>query len=161
MRKLLCASGILAIILLGACKKSTYNPGTTATVNAAGGWWVTFTQGGVDVYGLGTFFLTTYNDAANDPDSLWVDDLTHSWGFKCKAGLNYKNLTFTATNAINDYQNDSVNIANGKVLPKAGRSKAGNPTDSIYMEATFSDDPTHSTYIISGTERTGFIEDDY
>ncbi len=161
MRKLLCASVILAILFLGACKKSTYNPGTTATVNAAGGWWVTFTQDGVDVYGLGTFFLTTYNDAANDPDSLWVDDLTHSWGFKCKVGLNYKNLTFLATNAINEYQNDSVNIANGKILTKGGRSKAGNPTDSIYMEATFSDDPTKSVYIISGTERTGFIEDDY
>jgi hypothetical protein len=91
---------------------------------------------------------------------LWVDDLGHSWQFKCKAKIDYSNLTFSTTNAQNQYYNITVNLSEGKILTKAGRSKSGNATDSIYFKANFSDDPSN-TYVISGTARTGFIEDDY
>jgi hypothetical protein len=53
-----------------------------------------------------------------------------------------------------------VNLTEGKILPLAGKSRSGNVTDSIYFKANFSDDPSN-TYVISGTARTGFIEDDY
>jgi hypothetical protein len=158
MRKILFAIFMVMTILFISCKKDL-KPGNTAAVKAANGWWVTFTLGGADVYSLGTFFLDTYNTSAND-DSLWVDDLGHSWQFKCKAKVDYNNLTFSTTNAQNQYYNITVNLAEGKILPKAGRSRSGNATDSIYFKATFSDDPTN-TYVISGTARTGFIEDDY
>jgi Lipid-binding putative hydrolase len=158
MRKILFGIFILVMIFSISCKKDV-KPGNTAAVNAANGWWVTFTLGGQDVYGLGTFFLSTYNTSAND-DSIWVDDLGHSWTFKCKAKVDYNNLTFSTTNAQNQYYNITVNLAEGKILPKAGKSRSGNTTDSIYFKATFSDDPTN-TYVISGTARTGFIEDDY
>ncbi len=42
----------------------------------------------------------------------------------------------------------------------AGKTKSGNPVDSIYMEAVFSDDPGNK-YVISGHQRTGFFEDEY
>ena len=84
------------IISTMSCQK-TFENGTTKANTAASGWWVTLTQDGNDVLGLGTFFLNTYNTSAND-DSIWVDDLQNSWQFKCKAAINYQNLTFSATN---------------------------------------------------------------
>ena len=158
MRKILFGIFIMVIILSVSCKKDL-KPGNTAAVNAANGWWVTFTLDGADVYGLGTFFLNTYNTSAND-DSLWIDDLGHSWQFKCKTKIDYSNLSFSSAGVQNQYYNITVDIADGKILTKAGRSRSGNATDSIYFKATFSDDPSN-TYVISGTARTGFIEDDY
>src|SRR5262249_51814806 len=97
--------------------------------------------------------------SAND-DSLWIDDLGHSWQFKVKTKIDYSNLTFSGSGVPNQYYNITVDIADGKILPKAAKSRSGNVTDSLYFKATFSDDPT-TTYVISGTARTGFIEDDY
>jgi hypothetical protein len=158
MRKIIFSLLIITAGLFISCQK-TYESSTTVAAKAANGWWVTFTQGGVDVFGIGTFFLNTYNTSAND-DSLWVDDLGHSWQFKCKSKIDYQNLTFSAANSPNEYYPITVNINNGKILQKAGTSKSGNKTDSIYMEVNFSDDPAN-TYVISGTARTGFEEDDY
>jgi len=158
MRKIILAIFILLGCISFSCKKD-FNPGETSAVKVANGWWVTFKLGGADVYNLGTFFINTYNTSAND-DSMWVDDLGHSWQFKVKVPVDYSNLSFTTTNAQNEYYNITVNLTEGKILPKAGRSRSGNPTDSIYFKANFSDDPSN-TYVISGTARTGFIEDDY
>ncbi|HEY2721778.1 MAG TPA: lipid-binding protein [Chitinophagaceae bacterium] len=158
MRKISIGLFVIIVIVSFSCKKEV-KPGNTAAVKAANGWWVTFTLGGADVYGLGTVFLSTYNTSAND-DSLWVDDLGDSWEFKCKAKVDYSNLTFTTTNAQNEYYNITVNLTDGKILPKAGRSKSGVATDSIYFKANFSDDPSN-IYEISGTARTGLAEDDY
>src|ERR1700693_33873 len=109
MRKILFAIFMVMTILFISCKKDL-KPANTAAVNAANGWCVTFTLGGADVYGLGTVFISTYNTSAND-DSLWVDDLGHLWDFKCKAKVDYNNLTFSTTNAQNQYYNITVNLA--------------------------------------------------
>ncbi len=159
MKKILISSLIILAIIAISCKKTLPDYGQTSTEKASNGWWVTFTQGGVDIYGIGTVFLSTYN-TSESPDSIWIDDLHNTWDFKCKAAINYPALTFSTTSSQNQYYNITVSIQNGKILPNAGHSKSGNVADSIYMEATFSDDPT-DTYIISGTARTGFIEDDY
>jgi hypothetical protein len=156
-------SVVSGIILLAASCQKSFDAGTTTSTKMANGWWVKFTVGGADIYGLGTFFLTTYNQSSNNNDSLWIDDLQHSWVFKCKAAANYGALTFATPAAPNDYNGDSttVTITNGKVLPKAGTTKGGNKSDSLYMQVKFSDDPSATTYVISGTARTGFDEDDY
>lgn len=159
MRKILFSTIVIISVLAASCKKILPDYGRTATVNASNGWWVTFTLGGADIYGLGHQFISTYNTSLS-PDSIWIDDLGHLWDFKCKAAINYPALTFSNPAAQNEYYNITVMLANGKVLPKAGHSRAGNVTDSIYVETTFSDDPTNK-YVISGTARTGFIEDDY
>ena len=157
------AAIISGIFLIAASCQKSYDPGTTNSQKMANGWWVTFTSGGADIYGIGHFFLTTYNQSSNNNDSIWVDDLSHSWVFKCKAAANYSALTFGVPAAPNDYNGDTstVTITNGKVLLKAGTTKGGNKSDSLYMQIKFSDDPSGLTYVISGTARTGFIEDDY
>jgi hypothetical protein len=160
MRSIVKTLGIVTLIsVLSSCHKAL-DPGTTAAVKAANGWWVTFTQGGADVFGLKTFFISTYNTAANN-DSLWVDDLGHSWGFKSKVPINFSTLTFSGLNLSNEYAPDSVNISNGKILLKAGRARSGTITDSLYFQVSFSDDSPGLPYIMSGTARTGFAEDDY
>ncbi|HTS44078.1 MAG TPA: lipid-binding protein [Puia sp.] len=159
MRKVLYALPIIVIVFSLSCTKSTFDAGKTNLTAASNGWWVTFTLNGADVYNLGHVFFSTYNTASNT-DTIWVDDLGHIWDFKVKAPINLSNLSFSANAAANEYYAITVNIANGKILPKAGKSRAGNVTDSLYMQVTFSDDSTDN-YVISGTARTGFIEDDY
>ena len=170
MRKILLGSLIVAIVVfLVSCTKQTPNPssaqsGNTATVKMSNGWWVNVSLKGQPGHLFATpVFFQTYNTASNSPDSLWVDDLGNFWNFKVVATVNYVNLTFSAKGVMNDYYADTVNINNGVVLPKAGHSRAGNITDSIYIETQFSDDspPFGNTYIIAGTARTGFDEDDY
>ncbi|HEX4852146.1 MAG TPA: lipid-binding protein [Puia sp.] len=157
MRKILFSIFILLVVLSLSCKK-TYVNGKTNAEKAAHGWWITFKENGVDTFGIGTVFLDTYN-TSND-DSIWVDDLTNTWQYKVKAKLDYTNLTFSTKGAQNEYYNITVDIMDGKILPKAGRSKSGVATDSINFRVVFSDSPP-DTFTVAGTARTGFIQDDY
>ena len=154
----------LPVMLLGAsCTKKIPENGATSTVNMSNGWWVVLSLGGAAQ--TGHVFLNTYNTAGNN-DSLWVDDLKNGYGFRCKAKVDYPNMTFAATSSANDYYVGTpafpatVTITGGKVLAKAGHSQSGVATDSIYMKVVFSDDPG-DTWEIAGTARTGLIEDDY
>ena len=169
MRKILFGTLIAMAAFLFSCTKqipnrSSAQAGTTATVKMSNGWWVNVSVKGQpgNLFSTPVFFQT-YNTASNSPDSLWVDDLGNFWNFRIVATANYANLTFSAMGITNKYYADTVNISNGKVLLKAGHSRAGNITDSIYMETQFSDDSPAfgNTYIIAGTARTGFDEDDY
>ena len=112
-----------------------------------------------DVYGIGHFKILTYNTAANN-DSIWVDDYGNGWQVKFKAAANFNDLTFSATNAENQYYPITINLTEGKVLLNAGHSKSGNIVDSIHMKVEFSDDPG-TIYEMNGTARTRFIEDEY
>lgn len=159
MYKKLSIASILILSFLSSCKKDLPDQGATAAVSMANEWWCTLTVDGEDIYGIGHFLLSTYNTAANN-DSIWVDDSGNAWNFKCKAKADYSNLTFSTTDAANEYYNITVNLSNGKILPGVGVSKTGNVTDSIYMEAQFSDDPT-TPYVISGHARTKWRDDDY
>jgi hypothetical protein len=150
---------LLAILVLSSCSKDLPDPGATNAVKMANEWWVTLTVDGADVYNLGHKQIATYNTSANS-DSIWVDDYENLWDFKCKALANYSDLTFSTTNAQNEYYDITVNLKNGKIFPGMGVSKTGNVTDSIYMEAEFSDDPG-TTYVISGHARTRWRDDDY
>lgn len=163
---------VAGIILLWlSCTKGVPNyastqTGNTATVKMSNGWWVNISLPGLGNLTSTPTFFSTYNTAANTPDSMWVDDHGNGYGFKCTTGVNYQALTFAVTNSLNAYvdgngdTNTTVTIINGKVLPKAGHSRAGNITDSIFMQVMFSDDLT-DTFSIAGTARTGFDEDDY
>ncbi|HYH14534.1 MAG TPA: lipid-binding protein, partial [Flavisolibacter sp.] len=156
---------IVAVTALTACEKEKPEVGGTGAEKVANEWWVQFTLDGNAVKN-GFFAIATYNTASSQ-DSIWVDDLTHSFGFKSKAKVDLNNLTFAAANVQNTYFNPArptsypattVSIINGKVLPGAGHSKAGNATDSIYVEVEFSDKPG-AKYVLSGHARTGFEED--
>jgi hypothetical protein len=166
MNKILIAVCVIALGL-ASCTKTMNDPGGTGAEKLANEWWVTLTVDGVDVYGIGHFKMATYNTASNK-DSLWVDDIKNGYGFKTKVGANFSNSTFGRMAATNLYFNpaspasfpQTVDLANGKVLAGAGRSRTGNVTDSIYMEVEFADDPG-TKYVMSGHGRTAFAEDEY
>jgi len=161
--KLLGMKKFLLIFLIGTtilgCKKNNLpDPGSTKTEKMANEWWVTLKQGGADLIGTHVK-IATYNTSANN-DSIWVDDLENTWQFKVKAKVNLDSLSFSTSQFQNEYYNITVNLMNGKIFPGQGKSKSGNVTDSIYMQAEFSDDPG-TIYVISGHARTRFAEDDY
>jgi hypothetical protein len=175
--------GILALLALGACKRTLPAPGQTMTPNVAGNWWVTLRQGNTTLSPY--FFVTTYNTAANTTDSIWVDDpllglngdldngnlIYYTYGisyasFKVKAALQYTALTFSGANLQNqDWTGDTsssetLSIYNGKVFPKGTTAKGtGVTTDSIYFQVVYSKNPL-DTFVVSGYERTGQIDDD-
>ncbi|MBS1596943.1 MAG: hypothetical protein JST75_01870 [Bacteroidetes bacterium] len=157
MKKLILIATVIIVVFTGCIK--TEAPGGTTAKALANEWWITVTANGNDILG-GHVALSTYNSAP-DQDSIWIDDGGNFWNFKCKARADYKALTFSTTDAQNDYYDSKVTLSNGKILPNAGHSKTGNITDSIYVEAKFNDDPDNLTYIIAGTARTFRAEDDY
>ena len=173
MRKLIYLFSLPVMLLAVSCTKQIPDYGATSTVKMANGWWVTLYRAGVPE--AGPVFFNTYNTSSNT-DSLWVDAMYNfdannhfqpdSVSFRCKAVVDLTNLTFSVTNADNDdYDGSSsypatVTLSNGKILPKAGHSKTGNITDSIYMQATFPNVPG-VTFTIAGTARTGIEKDDY
>ena len=170
MRKIIFVILIVAgAFLLNGCSKATPSvypnlSGSTATVKMSNGWWVNVSLKGQPGNLLPKpVFFETYNASSNVSDSLWIDDLGNFWNFKVLTTADYSSLTFKGTGLINTYYSDTANVNNGKILLKAGHSRAGNVTDSLYIEVQFSDDQPAfgNTYIISGTARTGFIEDDY
>lgn len=147
---------VLALVA-PSCKKNLPDVGGTSAQKMANEWWCQIFVGTADVGG-GYHKLMTYNTAAN-ADSLWIDDLKNLYEFKVKMKADYNGLTFTTTQAQNEYYNIKVDIT-GKILLNAAKSKSGNTTDSIYMQAKFTDDPS-TTYIIRGHARTKFSEDEY
>lgn len=150
------------VILCGiACQKKV-DPGATSAVKVANSWWCHLLDAsGNELVPYAAFF--TYNTASNK-DSVWVDDNDNFDNFKAKAQFK-SDGSFAATNSPNEYYSaangapETVTISDGKVLPKAGRSKTGLVVDSIYMKITFSNDP--DTYIIAGTAQTGWDGDAY
>ena len=158
MRKIvIIAIGVFAAALISACSKNLPDTGATTAMKVSNEWWVTLSQNGNPL--TDPVKMATYNTALY-PDSIWIDDLKNLWQFKCKAKVDLTNMTFSTQSAQNQYYGITVNIANGKILPNAAKSLSGNTTDSIYMEVEFSDDPG-TKYVIAGSARTRFSEDDY
>jgi hypothetical protein len=151
---------VVSFFFLFSCKKQLPDNGGTVAQKMANEWWVTLDKGNTpDIYGIGHFKLLTYNTSANK-DSIWVDDYKKGWSVKFKAAANFNDLSFSATNAANEYYPITINLTEGKILPNAGHSKSGNIVDSIHMKIEFSDDPG-VIYQMNGTARTSFIEDEY
>ncbi len=154
--------GIFAFMILFSisCTKKLENPGATNTVAMSNEWWVTLTLGGNDLLGEHVLF-STYNTSQNTADSLWLDDLGLGYQFKCKVLANPMALTFSTDSSQNQYYDIRVHIANGKIIANGGVGKStGSIVDSIYMEASFGDDPG-DTFIISGVARSRWAQDDY
>ena len=156
----------IALFIVAAFLSCSEKPDVeyTTPYKLAGEWWATMKVGTQDVGG-GYKKIATYNTASNT-NEIWVDDLKHLYGFKVKAAGDPVNMAFSAANSSNPYYvgtaafPKTVTITNGKILPDLGKTKSGNPVDSIYREAEFSDDPG-TKYLISGHFSTGFQEDAY
>ncbi len=140
--------------------------GGTNVQKMAGNWVVTVNvvdeNGNIlqeDPSKLGSFSLNTYNTAANDCDSMWIDDGGKFWAFKFKTGLNYTARTFSCENISYDANNSgTATILNGKVLEGAAKNIHGMPNDSIVFDIKFSDDTSNLIYRIAGQRYQGFTE---
>jgi hypothetical protein len=146
---------------LNSCRKeSDDDAGGTATQAMAGEWWVQISVNN-ELLLPDYFKVLTYNTSENIPSKMWMDDLEQLWPFKIKMDVNPSNKTFNANASQSQYSDITVNLQNGKVLAGGSVgpfSKA--VTDSIYVEAEFSDDPG-TIYQLSGYRRTRFQEDDH
>ena len=158
----LLAMALLPALAFVSCSVETDEPaGGTKVEKMAGHWVVTVdaTAGGdfyEDPYGLGEWDLFTYNTAADDADQMWIDDGGNFWKFKFKCPVNLSAKTFACDGV--DYDNvptGTATITNGKILDKAGKNVNGMPTDSIYFDVEFSDDPG-TIYHIHGVRYAGF-----
>jgi len=125
-----------------------------------GEWWVTYTVDGADIYGVGYTMLSTYNNADNASNKLFITDNENFWSFKVEADADINANTFSITDGTELLYDDATTITNGKVIPGGGTTKGGNVTDSIYMEIVWASEPG-TTYVASGVRRTGFLEDEY
>lgn len=151
---------ISSVLILSACNKKP-DIQNTSTVKMSGEWFAQLYLDGEALYP--TFQkIMTYNTADPASGQIWVDDLHHLWIFKAKVPVDYSTLTFKPADAVDNVEDapKTAKIYEGKVLPKAARSKSGNVVDSIYLKIEFSDDPG-TVYEIGGHYRTGFFEDEY
>lgn len=156
---------IVALAILGC--ENEIEPGGTKVQKLSNEWWgqlyvVDTGNGELTDLGIGYIKYLTFSTASNRADSMFIDDLGELLELKAKVGCNTRNLTFNTngTAVLERYTDGTVIIANGKVLPKAGRSTSGVVVDSIYFEAVFDWDPT-TTYAVAGHARTGFAEDEH
>ena len=158
-------------ILLTSCKKDEI--GNTATVKIAGEWVVTAdvvdANGSLieeDFFGVGEFFLMTYNTAKNVPTEFFVDDQENFWEFKIIVNLDYENATFSSNDYVDNYYYDSqVKVTKGKVSFGTAKTPSGMPADSFEFEVWFDDDPYAARYgydhfRIHGYRYTGFEADE-
>ena len=150
---------IAVLFVIASCSKKP-DVENTATVRMSGDWWVeTFEDGD---HALDFERIYTYNTSDPNSSQIWVDDQQHIWPFKAKLDVDYSNLVFKAmTGAANlSETGETVDVIEGKIIPKGGHSKTGVVVDSIYLKLKFSDAAGH-TYELKGHQRTGFFEDEY
>jgi hypothetical protein len=163
---------ISASFLLTSCEKDEIQ--STDSSKLAGEWYVTcvavdenddLVYGDDDLYGLGYFLLDTYNTSDNSSTEMWIDDNGNFWSFKNKISVNLNDLTFSATDAYEEYYGITVTITNGQVLYDAATTPSGSVADSIVFNVTFSDDSNPEyygwdSYRIAGYRYTGLTNDD-
>ena len=177
MKKITFLLIMTAAVFILSCKKEKYEAAKAKTVAMAGRWWVELYQD-ADINGIPTEDellyayadfegqgIVTSNTAADDADSVIINDAKESWPFKIKAPINLSALTFTPSTNLNihpDYvgSGETVRIIEGKILKAAARSKSGAIADSIFLEFEFSDD-AGTQYIYAGHRDSGFPEDHY
>lgn len=172
MKKLVYAFVALATLTLASCEKEPI--GGTETEQVAGQWYVECvgldTDGSVlyedaDLFGLGKFWVITFNTASNTADSMYIQDVFAAfWDFKIKVAVNQSAGTFGITGGENLQYPCTADITNGKILYGAGKTPSGQPADSIVFDILFDDDDYAGVYYdrlrITGIRYTGLAADD-
>lgn len=167
---------LLVSVFVNTSCEDEYDPGKVENYEMSGQWYVRTYVGGTDEANvvLGYTPIVTSNTAAANGEEIIIDDDPdesypsgdYIWPFRVKADADPSSLTFSANSAQNLYSfvydtvQNYVTIVGGKITPDGGTSISGVTVDSIYMECTFSEDTTNTTYIMAGHYRTGFTEDE-
>lgn len=162
MKKVLYLAALLFSVAFTSCEKEEV--GGTAAESLAGDWYVVanVVEGGEvieDPYGIGNFHILTYNTAANSGSEIWIDDCQNFWDFKIRVSSDANGLTFSASNAVNESYECTVNVTNGKIIKNGGKQKNGSVCDYITMDLEFSDDPG-TIYRLEGVRYSGLKEND-
>ena len=154
MRNIIITILVFGAVSMWACSKDLPDAGGTSTETLSNEWWVT--DNGAKIRKISTF------NTANTKDSMWVSMIKAPDTFQVKVLVDVANFTFSTQNSknINGKNISSVSITNGKIFLKGGKSTTGNITDSIYLEAEYSNAPGVK-HIFSGVARTKFEADDY
>lgn len=149
---------LMSASLIACSKKPAIE--NTSTVEMSGEFFVESFRDGSHEYDFEK--IMTYNTSDPSSSQIWLDDLKHTWWFKGKFDIDYATLSFKPKTAIPNLHatGETIDVLEGKIIPGAGHSKTGVAVDSIYLKATFSDDPGH-TWEFKGHGRTGFFEDEY
>ena len=182
MKRVLYAILALATLTLASCEKDPI--GGTATEKMAGQWYVqvqgveadgTVLYEDEDLYGIGNFWILTYNTADNKSNELWISDVDKAfWNFQVKVNCNIADATFSVSGAEDIIGGEAVDITNGKILYGAAKTPSGMPADSIVFEVLFEDDPYaapnegkpgfegafYDHLRVSGYRYTGLVNDD-
>lgn len=176
MKKVYLAILALATLTFASCEKDPI--GGTATQKMAGQWYVLCQaideDGSVlyedeDLFGIGQFFIHTYNTATNGVDSMFVQDMpglqdNAFWGFQVKVACDLAQDTFNVTGGDDLINGATVDITNGKILRGAAKTPSGMAADSIVFDVLFSDDTYAGVYYdrlrVTGYRYTGLVNDD-
>ena len=156
----------MSLVLVGISSCAKEEIGGTAVQDMCGEWYVTVdgvdASGNVvmeDPFGMGYFPIYTYNTNANRDDEMYIDDQGYFWEFRVIANVNYAAKTFSATSALDDYNDITVDVMNGKIVKDGATSQAGYTADGISFMVKFSDDTYAGEYydylLIHGYRRTG------
>lgn len=172
MKKVLFAIVALAAVMLTSCEKDPI--GGTATQDMAGQWYVNVqgldTDGSVlyedeDLFGIGNFWLLTYNTADNKAGEMWISDVDGAfWEFQVKVNCDLASKTFSAKESEDILNGITADITNGKILYGAAKTPSGAKADSIVFDILFSDDPYAGAFYdrlrVTGYRYTGLVNDD-
>ncbi len=159
MKKYIAYFALIALIFTSCDLKDEYEIEKSKVVDAAGQWWVNYTDPSGDASGY--LMLQTYNTAADDGKELWItDEKGKFWDYKVKCPINISDLTFSGNNLQNTAYDIKIQLKNGKIIPNGGKSTSGVVVDSIYFELEFADE-AGVLYKVGGVRRTGFLEDEH
>ena len=169
MRKYLSifAIALFAVFSFAACDpEQDEEAGGTNVQDMCGFWTVTASivnSDGTLTQVTDPFVFTTSTTAANDKDSIIVNDNGNLWNFKFKVHCDYAAKTFSC--AAKNYNVDTpskagnATITDGKVLMGQGHNIHNMPCDSISFRISFDDDDESGrVFQISGTRYAGFTE---
>ena len=194
MKKIYFAILALAALTLASCEKEPI--GGTAVEAMSGQWHVQVD--GYDLEGDSVvipdfnfeagytenphFVIITYNNAANDPNKLYISDRGEFWEFTVLADCDLNTLTFGSKDSLqNEAYDCKVKLTNGKIVKNGTKTPSGAVADYIQFDITFSDDDLYeilgegyedyagygwgdvygfNTYRISGWRYTGLAADE-
>lgn len=135
----------LFVATMTSCEKEEI--GGTAVQDMCGEWYVMVdgvdANGNVtmeDPFGMGYIPIYTYNTNSNVPTEMYVDDQGAFWDFRVIVNVDYAAKSFSATNALDDYNEIMVDVVNGKVEKDGAISQAGYTADGISFMVAFEDD---------------------
>ena len=146
MKKSLFILAVAAIVaLFSSCNKEEV--GGTAVQDLAGQWMVyadIVDDNGevvVEDFNEGAFMILTYNNNADDPNILYINDLENFWDFIIQVPCDTKALTFGSDEYIaNESYECGVKVTDGMVLKGEATTPSGSKADYIQFDVVFDDD---------------------